>query len=81
MKYMIVNMSSRNGIEDKIEDYSIFNSKELAYSYYRGRADAILNEHKEELEETVLEVDQTHIKYYNKDNKTTNLVQLFEINL
>jgi len=80
MKYIIVNMCSRNGIEDGIEDYSIFNSKELAYNYYRGRVDAILNEYKEKVE-FVLEVDQTHIKYYNKDNKTTNLVQFFEINL
>lgn len=80
MTYMIVNMYSRNGIENGIEDYTIFNSKELAYSYYRGRADAILNEYKEKME-FVLEVDKTHIKYYNKDNKTTKLVQFFEINL
>ena len=80
MKYIVVNMYSHNEIEDGIEAYSIFNFKELAYGYYRGRADAILNEYKEKME-FVLEVDRTHIKYYDKDNKTTNLVQLFEINL
>lgn len=73
MKYMIVDMCDRDGIEG----YSIFDSEEEveAYSCYWDRANVIADNSNYAL----LEVGAYYIKYYNKDSKTIDFMQLIKI--